>query len=306
VMSTRAGIVTVAGRPNVGKSTLLNRVVGERLAITSHKPQSTRNRVVGIVTDATTQVVLLDTPGLLEPAYALQRSMRSEALRALADADVIVHVMDPVSGRGESLATAAGIAVGHTPRAPTLSVFNKSDTLSSAKREALRLACPDSLLVSARTGDGIPELLTRIRSILPESPFLYDAEDLSAQNMRLFAAEMIRETALEQLDDEVPYSVACEVEEYRELPSPVYIRVVLHVERESQKRILIGENGGRIKAIGTGARVKIESLVGAKVYLDLRVKVLANWRRDEGALARLGYSLSGNERSRNRKRDNSA
>jgi GTP-binding protein Era len=305
-MSTRAGFVTVAGRPNVGKSTLLNRIVGERLAITSHKPQSTRNCVVGIVTDGGTQVVLLDTPGLLEPAYALQRSMRAEALRALDDADVIVHVLDAGIGRAESLATAAGIAAERAPGAPTLTVFNKCDMVTSSKRDIMRLECPGSLFVSARTGDGIPELLARIRSMLPESPFLYDPEDLSSQNMRFFVAEMIREAALEQLDDEVPYSVACEVEEYRESRSPVYIRVVLHVERESQKRILIGEGGARIKAIGMGARAKIESLVGGPVYLDLRVKVLANWRRDENALRRLGYQSPMSESSRKRTRDSSA
>jgi GTP-binding protein Era len=306
VMSTRAGIVTVAGRPNVGKSTLLNRIVGRRLAITSRKPQSTRNRVVGILSDALTQIVLLDTPGLLEPGYALQRSMRWEALRALGDADIVVHVLDAASGHPEPLAAAADLALDRIPRAPTLTVFNKSDTLSLSRRDGMSLEWPESLLVSARTGDGVPELLTRIRSMLPESPFLYDADDLSSQNMRFFAAEMIRETALEQLDDEVPYSVACEVEEYRESQSPVYIRVVLHVERESQKRILIGDGGARIKAIGTDARAKVESLVGGPVYLDLRVKVLANWRRDESALARLGYQSPRNENSRSSKKDGSA
>ena len=288
-MPTRAGIVTVAGRPNAGKSTLLNRLVGQRLAITSPKPQSTRERVVGIVSDVDTQIVLFDTPGLLEPAYALQRSMRAASLRALEDADVIVHLVDALEGRVEPLADAAGLGESRAPRAPTLLVLNKVDALPTSRRAALAREQPAAFLISARSGDGVPALLSRVRVLLPEGPFLYDPEDLSSQHLRFFAAEMIREAALEQLDDELPYSVACEIEEFRETQSPVYIRAVLHVERESQKRILIGSGGSRIKAIGTRARAKIEALVDVKVYLDLHVKVLPNWRRDATALQRLGY-----------------
>ncbi len=288
---TQAGTVTVAGRPNAGKSTLLNRIVGQRLAITSPKPQSTRERVVGLITDVRTQIILLDTPGLLEPAYALQKSMRDASLKALADADVIVHLIDSLEGVVETLATAAGLSEAATPRAPTILAFNKSDALSAGRRAALLAENPGSVVISALTGDGVPELLARVRSLLPEHPFYYDAEDLSTQNMRFFASEMIRETALEQLEDEVPYSIACEIEEYRETRSPVYIRAVLHVERDSQKRILIGAGGSRIKSIGTRARGKIEALIGSPVYLDLHVKVLPNWRRDSAALRRLGYRV---------------
>jgi len=288
---TQAGTVTVAGRPNAGKSTLLNRLVGQRLAITSPKPQSTRERVVGLITDDRTQIILLDTPGLLEPAYALQKSMRDASLKALADADVIVHLIDSLEGVVETLATAAGLSEAATPRAPTILAFNKSDALSAGRRAALLAENPGSVVISALTGDGVPELLARVRSLLPEHPFYYDAEDLSTQNMRFFASEMIRETALEQLEDEVPYSIACEIEEYRETRSPVYIRAVLHVERDSQKRILIGAGGSRIKSIGTRARGKIEALIGSPVYLDLHVKVLPNWRRDSAALRRLGYRV---------------
>ena len=304
-MNTRAGIVTVAGRPNVGKSTLLNRLVGRRLAITSPKPQSTRTRVVGLISDDTTQIVLLDTPGLLEPTYALQDSMRRASLRALEDADVIVHLIDAVDGHPESLAAAAGLDPAKAPRAPTILVFNKSDVATTARREALARQEPDALLISAHTGDGIAELLEKLRVMLPVSPFLYDAEDLSTQQMRFFAAEMVRETALEQLDDEVPYSVACEIEEYRETRSPIYIRAVLHVERDSQKRILIGAGASRIKAIGSSARRKIESLVGGPVYLDLHVKVLENWRRNEAALARLGYRVPEHTPRRPSRKDDS-
>jgi GTP-binding protein Era len=288
---TKAGTVTVAGRPNAGKSTLLNRLVGQRLAITSPKPQSTRERVVGLITDEDSQIILLDTPGLLEPAYELQKSMRQASLKALDDADVIIHLIDALEGTVETLATAAGLPASKTLRAPTILAFNKSDNLIEGRRAALLTENPGSVVISALTGDGVPELLRRVRALLPEHPFYYDGEDLSTQNMRFFAAEMIRETALEQLEDEVPYSIACEIEEFRETRSPVYIRAVLHVERDSQKRILIGAGGSRIKSIGTRARGKIEALIGSAVYLDLHVKVLPNWRRDAAALRRLGYRV---------------
>jgi GTP-binding protein Era len=288
---TKAGTVTVAGRPNAGKSTLLNRLVGQRLAITSPKPQSTRERVVGLITDDDSQIILLDTPGLLEPAYALQKSMRESSLKALNDADVIIHLIDALEGTVETLAVAAGLDAGRAPRAPVVLAFNKSDGLSAGRRTALVAENVGAMVISALTGDGVPLLLDRVRSLLPEHPFYYDADDLSTQNMRFFASEMVRETALEQLEDEVPYSIACEIEEYRETRSPVYIRAVLHVERDSQKRILIGAGGSRIKAIGMRARGKIEALIGSPVYLDLHVKVLPNWRRDSAALRRLGYHV---------------
>src|SRR5919206_527778 len=213
---SRAGIVTVVGKPNVGKSTLLNRVVGQKLSIVSPKPQSTRDRIVGIRTVGDVQMVVLDTPGLLNPRYALQAAM---------------------------------------------------------------------------TGEGVDALLDDAASRLPESPFLYPDDEISTQTLRFFAAELVRETALEQLEDEVPYSVACVVEEFREDRSPMYIRAVIYVERESQKRILIGHKGAQIREIGRVARQKIEELVGAPVYLDLWVKVLANWRRDVRSLKRFGYKV---------------
>jgi GTP-binding protein Era len=150
---------------------------------------------------------------------------------------------------------------------------------------------PEALFVSAQTGDGLPALLAAAAQRLPESPFLYPDDELSTQTIRYFTAELVRETALEQLEDELPYSVACEIEEFREDRSPVYIRAVLHVERESQKRILIGAKGARVRSIGQAARAKIEALVGQQVYLDLWVKVLPNWRKNVVALQRFGYRV---------------
>ena len=285
----RAGIVTVAGKPNAGKSTMLNRIVGQKLSITSEKPQSTRDRIVGSRTTDDTQMVLLDTPGLLEPRYELQRVMRSTALNALADADVVVYVADATLGPPPSLEEAASIA--REAGRHVITVLNKIDRLSADERRALVAQTPDAIPFSALTGEGADILLAAIAERLPESPFLYPEDDVSTQTLRFFAAELIRETALEQLNEEVPYSVACEVEEFREDRSPVYIRATIYVERDSQKRILIGEKGSRIRDIGRAARAKIERLVGGAVYLDLWVKVLANWRRDARALERFGYRM---------------
>lgn len=285
----RAGILTVVGRPNAGKSTLLNRVVGEKLSIVSPKPQSTRDRIVGIHTAGDVQLIILDTPGLLNPRYALQQAMRGTALAALAEADVILHLVDATDSTVESLIDVAKLET--PPRAPIVIALNKVDRLSTSQRIERAAANPNAALISATTGEGIDSLIARIGDMLPVSPFLYPEDELSTQTVRFFVSELVRETALEQLSDEVPYSVACEIEEFREAQSPVYIRAVLHVERDSQKGILIGAGGQRLRAIGKAARKKIEALVGGPVYLDLWVKVLANWRRNAHALSRFGYKL---------------
>jgi GTP-binding protein Era len=285
----KAGIVTVVGKPNVGKSTLLNRIVGQKLSITSPKPQSTRDRVVGIHTSDDAQMVILDTPGLLNPRYPLQQAMRSTALSALDDADVIVYLADATEGNPPSLVEAAELS--SVPRAPVLTVLNKSDAIPPTRRAELPSG-EDVVHVSALTGDGIPDLMARIILHLPESPFLYPDDDISTLPVRFFVAEMVRETVLEQLHDEVPYSVAVQVEEFREDRSPLYIRAVIYVERDSQKAIVIGSKGAQIRQLGEAARKKIEGFVGARVYLDLWVKVLANWRRNPGSLSRFGYQLA--------------
>jgi GTP-binding protein Era len=285
----RSGLVTVVGKPNVGKSTLLNRIVGQKLSITSPKPQSTRDRVVGIYTNDDSQMVILDTPGLLNPRYPLQEAMRSTALSALDDADVIVYLADATEGSPPSLAEAAQLTA--PPRAPVIVALNKSDSLPPARRADLA-ALGNSVLISALTGDGIPELMEKIAQRLPESPFLYPEDEISTQPVRFFVAELVRETVLEQLHDEVPYSVAVQVEEYREGRSPLYIRAVIYVERDSQKAIIIGSKGAQIRKLGESARKKIETFVGEQVYLDLWVKVLANWRKNPGSLSRFGYQLA--------------
>lgn len=284
---TRAGIVTVAGFPNAGKSTLLNRLVGEKLAITSSKAQSTRHRILGLRTEGGAQMVILDTPGLLEPKDSLHSAMRNAALAAVRDADVLVHVVDATATIPTDFASAAGLE--RPPRATVLLALNKIDLIDEPRKFVLLEHYPNAVLFSANTGDGMDRLVTAITRLLPESPYLYPADELSTQPVRFFCAEFVRETALEQLGDELPHALACEIEEFREGSSPLYIRAVLHVERDSQKRIVIGANGQQIKKLGRVAREKIERFVGQPVYLDLWVKVLPNWRRNRNAVLRLGY-----------------
>jgi GTP-binding protein Era len=283
---TRSGFVAVVGKPNVGKSTLLNRLVGEHVSVTSAKAQSTRTRVVGIVTRGDVQMVLHDTPGLMTPHDVLQENMRAHSLAAIGDADVVLHLLDATAKRYGDLRSEAGLAVA--PRAPVVTAFTKIDLIDAARTAALLGSRDDAVAISAVTGTGIDVLLQRLSAHLPESPFLYSADDLSTHSLRYLASEHVREAALEQLDEEVPHSVACVIEEFREGDEPVYIRAVIYVERESQKRILVGARGSRVREIGRAARQRIEALVGASVYLDLWVKVLPNWRRDRVALERLG------------------
>ena len=284
--TTRAGFVAVAGFPNAGKSTLLNRLVGQKLAITSAKAQSTRQRVVGIRTENGTQMVVLDTPGLLEPRDSLHSAMRNAALAAVRDADVIVHVVD---GTGKYVPFQEAAAMDAPPRAPVIVAINKIDLLDIQRRAAMSARVPDAILLSASSGKNMDLLVTAITNSLPQSPYLYPDDEISTQPVRFFCAEFIRESALEMLGDELPHALACEIEEFREGSTPLYIRAVLHVERDSQKRIVIGANGQQIKKLGRVSREKIERFVGQPVYLDLWVKVLPNWRRNGSAIRRLGY-----------------
>jgi GTP-binding protein Era len=285
----RCGTIVLAGRPNVGKSTLLNALVGEHLAIVSPKPQSTRLPVVGLLTQGDTQYIFTDSPGLLEPEYQLHELMRAAALRAIDDAEVIAYLHPLSEFPAPPLANVARLE--RAPRAPVVTVYTKSD-LAPPSSGLDRLRPPSATVISALTGAGLEALLATLRDHLPEGPFHYDPEELATQPMRFFAAEFIREAAFEQLHEELPYSVACEIDEFREGAEPVYIRAVLYVERDSQKGIVIGEGGRTIKALGAAARAKIEALLGQRVFLDLHVKVLPKWRRDEPSLKRLGYATS--------------
>jgi len=283
-MPPRAGHIALAGAPNVGKSTLLNALVGEHLAIVSPRAQTTRLPVVGIRTEGDTQFIFHDLPGLLEPSYLMQERMRELALARAQEMDLVLHLHPAAEAPAPSFQELARLV---TPiGVPVLTVYTKGDLLPAGR---VRPFDGDTLVVSARSGKGIDRLLQRIRERLPEREFEYDPDDVGTQPLRFFVVEYLREAAFELLGEELPYSLTAEVEEFREASRPVYIRVTLFVERESQKRIVIGSGGAGIKAIGAHARSRIEQLVGAPVYLDCWVKVLPNWRKSAVALARFGF-----------------
>jgi GTPase len=286
---TRCGTVALAGRPNVGKSTLLNALVGQHLAIVAPKPQSTRLPVIGLLTRDDAQFIFTDSPGLLDPEYQLHEAMRAAALRVIHDAEVIAYLHPLAEYPAPPLAQVAKIE--RPPRAPIVTVYTKAD-LVPPRTASDRPLPPDSIAVSAVTREGLDALLEAIGAWLPESPFHYDPDEIATQPTRFFAAEFIREAAFELLHQELPYSVACEIDEFREGAEPVYIRAIIYVERDSQKGIVIGEAGRTIKALGAAARAKIEALLDQRVFLDLHVKVLPKWRRHEPSLKRLGYATS--------------
>lgn len=283
-MATRAGHIALAGAPNVGKSSLLNTLVGTHLAIVSPKAQATRLPVVGLRTEHDTQFIFHDLPGLLEPGYLMQARMRDLALETLGRMDVILHLHPAPEAPAPPFVEVAGLTA--PPSAPVVTVYTKSDLLAPARREELDNIGPT---ISAASGDGVDRLLARIRDDLPEQAFPYDPDDVGTQQLRFFVVEYLREAAFELLGDELPYSFTAEVEEFREAERPVYIRVTLFVERESQKGIVVGRGGRTIAAIGTHARARLEELIGAPVYLDSWVKVLPNWRRNSAALTRFGF-----------------
>ncbi len=294
----RSGVVAVVGRPNVGKSTLINRLLRQKIAIVSPKPQTTRRRQLGIYTDARGQILFVDTPGLHAPQHKLGEYMVRVAEGAFRDADVILLLLD-ISEKPERadqyIADTVARLRGQTP---VLLALNKADLLTPENREP-NLAAHAALIphdraftVSALTGDGVDELLADIMSRLPVGPRYYPADDLSDVNMRFIAAEVIREKVMLLTEQEIPYSVAVEVDSYKERSEDMtYISALIYVERDSQKGIVIGKGGDLIKQISTNARAELEQMLGTKVFLDLRVKVLKNWRSDEKLMQRLGYRM---------------
>ncbi len=293
--ATRSGHVALAGLPNVGKSSLLNALVGQHLAIVSPKAQATRLPVVGLVTRGDSQFVLHDLPGLLEPGYLLQVRMRQAALETLRQMHAVVHLHPAPDAPAppfrdllrEDGAAPAGI--------PVITCYTKGDLVPPAVRGDL--AATGAVVVSATGNQGLAGLLDRIEPLLPAGPFDYDPGDVGVQPLRFFVVEYLREAAFEHLGDELPYSFAAEVEEFREDERPVYIRATLFVERESQKGMVVGKGGWMVKAIGQHARARLEALIGTPVYLDLRVKVLPKWRRSATALTRFGFPRGQQESS---------
>ncbi|TVP75184.1 MAG: GTPase Era [Gemmatimonadales bacterium] len=296
--STRAGFVAVAGLPNVGKSTLLNALVGAPLAAVSARAQTTVRTTRGVVTRDRSQSILLDLPGLLVPADLLQASIRREAERGLSDADVVLLVVDAsrsADGFGEVVERLPSAA----RRLPLVVALNKADL--AGEQELLRWeAAVCELLpggVTTRTSAiapyGLSDLLENVEAALPASPFLYPEDEIAAEPLRHFMAELVREAVFELFREEVPHATWARTEDFREGGSRerTYIQVTLWVERGSQKAILLGSKGAAIRELGVRSRKKIEAFLDRPVYLDLWVKVLPGWRRKRQALERFGFSL---------------
>jgi len=286
--------VALVGRPNVGKSTLLNALVGEKLSIVTPKAQTTRESVTGILTTERAQAIFVDTPGLLEPKYALQRAMQETALEALRDADLVLLLLDAT--RAEEVPWPEVVAELRRKAGSMFVVINKIDAGTEDAVEGLERWSREQLGVEARpvsaaAGDGVDELRADIEAGLPASPFYYPDDELAVQSVRFFVEELIRETIFELYEQELPYASIVRVEEYREAADPVFIRATVYVERESQKPILIGKAGAGIRELGRRSREKIEAFVGTRVYLDLWVKALPNWRAKLATLRYLGYRL---------------
>jgi GTP-binding protein Era len=290
----KSGFVAVVGRPNVGKSTLLNAFLGEKIAIVTPRPQTTRQRQLGILTTETYQIIFMDTPGMMQPRHKLDEIMVATAVETLTDADVIVWLVDasePV-GAGDRAIAAQLQALA----APVILAMNKSDVLKAdevlPRVEAYRALLPEVgwILFSASRGDGREELLQLIVDALPEGPRYYPEDQLTDTYVRDMAAEFIREQIMLQLREEVPYGTAVQILEFKERESgDTYVSANIFVERDSHKRILIGQKGQQLKEIGTAARTQLEELVSGPVFLELWVKVEPKWRHNEKSLKRLGY-----------------
>lgn len=292
-MEHKAGFVNIVGNPNVGKSTLMNDLVGERISIITSKAQTTRHRIMGIVNTDDYQIVFSDTPGVLSPKYKLQESMLSFSEGALVDADVLLYVTDVVEEPSKNADFLAKVA---TEKVPVLLVINKIDLIKDqadlekiVEKWRTMLPAAEIFPVSAKEHFNVDNLMNRIIELLPVSDPYFGKDALTDKPARFFVTEIIREKILLEYDKEVPYSVEVIVEKFEEKDNAIHIMAVIYVERESQKGIIIGHAGQKIKRVGTDARKDIEKFFGKKVYLELFVKVEPNWRNRENKLRNFGY-----------------
>ncbi|PAU75742.1 GTPase Era [Halomonas salipaludis] len=298
-MTQRCGFVAIVGRPNVGKSTLMNRILGQKISITSRRPQTTRHQVMGIKTEGDDQVIYVDTPGMhimsKDRNKAINRFMNQAASQALRDVDCVVFIVDRTRWMPEDQVVLDKLT--HV-KAPVILAVNKVDWLEDkasllpwleevgAKRDFAAI-----LPLSAKHGSNVPELEVEVAKHLPESIHYYPDDQVTDRTQRFLAAELVREKVMRQLGDELPYQMTVEIEEFRETDRVTHISALILVERQGQKKILIGENGERIKSIGREARLDMERALGGKVMLNLWVKVKRGWSDDERALKSLGYHL---------------
>lgn len=297
----RSGYVSIIGAPNVGKSTLLNTILGQKLAIVTPKPQTTRNQIRGIVTTDTHQMVFVDTPGLMDPKYRLQSEMVRTAYGALRDADIVLFVID-VAHPNEEIENRIIERLSRAKVSKTVLVLNKVDTVEKPtllpifENFSEKFEFDDMVPISAKTGDGVPLLLEQVKDYLPLGPHYFPEDQLSDLPERFFISETIREKIMLITQREVPYASAVVIEEFERRPRRnaeeiIYIRAIVYTERQTQKQIIIGKGGKLIKRVGELARLDIEKFLDARVFLELYVTVKADWRRDVRKLRELGGFL---------------
>lgn len=290
----RSGVVAVVGRPNAGKSTLINAILGQKIAITSPKPQTTRRNQLGIYTTDNAQILFTDTPGLHNPHNKLSEFMQLTAEHALKDADAILFIVDVSMSPIDEDKDIASMVKGFAGETPIILALNKTDIDA---RVPDIVAYEDliehhkSFQISALKGGGVERLVAELVSLMPEGPRYYPAEQVSDMNMRWIAAEVVREKVMHYTEQEIPHSVAVEVFDYKDKGERTDIYANIYVERDSQKGIVIGKHGSMIKKIGTDARKELQTMIHRSIFLDLHVKVLKNWRSNEDFMKRLGYSL---------------
>lgn len=290
-----SGFICVVGRPNVGKSSLINLLLGQKIAAVSPRPQTTQRVQLGILSDDDSQMIFMDTPGIHKPLSKLGEVMNEAAIDTISDADCVMWITDiSVKPNKEDEIVSQRITAGAKPENVVM-VLNKCDLVNpnqlAENENFYKKLLPDAkrMNVSCRTGAGIPELTAELKSRLPEGPAFYDSEQITDLYEREIAADLIRESLLRNLDDEIPHSIAVRIEEYKDrTETNSYINATLLLDRESHKGIVIGKNGEMIKKIGQDARREIERLTDRKIFLELRVKVMKNWRNDENLLRQLG------------------
>lgn len=288
----KAGFVNIIGNPNVGKSTLMNAFLGQNLSITTPKAQTTRHRILGLLNDDNHQVVFSDTPGIIQPAYALQESMMEAVSATFEDADIFILMAEP---EATELKDPSFFEKLRASEVPLMVLINKIDMLDQQRLEKLvefweeKLPRAEIYPVSALNRFNTDRVLERILQLLPESPPYYPKDELSDRNERFFVSEMIREAVLNNYDKEIPYAVEVDVEEFKEDDNIIRIRANIYVERDTQKGIIIGKAGKMIRKTGTEARIKMEEFFNKKIFIDLFVKVRKDWRKDENWLKRWGY-----------------
>lgn len=289
----KAGFVNIVGNPNVGKSTLMNRLVGEKISIITSKSQTTRHRIKGIVNTDDYQIVFSDTPGVVKPSYKMQEYMLEFSKSALIDADIILYVTDVVENIDKNLDFIDKV---NKSEIPVLLVINKIDQTTQEKLEALfdkwkeLIPRAEIFPLSAKENFNVDNLYKRILELLPEGEPFFPKDELTDLPARFFVCEMIREKILKHYDKEIPYSVEVEVEEFKEDDKRINIMAIIYVERSSQKGIIIGNQGEALKKVGTEARLDIEAFFGKKVFLNLYVKVLKDWRSKDNELKNFGYA----------------